>query len=104
MAAGDLQSNGAAFRQTILNTNPGRLSPPNLYRLAQENGLDPDRLLADMGNPEVFEKLRRVRQAAETLGIWGTPGFTIGRTFVLGDVPETVLDQLIEAEAATASC
>ena len=52
-----------------------------------------------MNGPVVEAKLRRTRQAAETLGVWGTPGFTIGRTFVLGDMRAEVLDLLIEQQA-----
>jgi protein-disulfide isomerase len=42
-----------------------------------------------------------VRRAANTLGIWGTPALTIGRTLVMGDIPAKTLDLLIEDETAT---
>ena len=99
MAAGDLQDNGAAFREAVLRTSPGRLMPANLQIMATQTGLDGARLLADMNGPVVEARLRRTRQAASTLGVWGTPGFTIGRTFVLGDMRAKVLDLLIEQQA-----
>lgn len=104
MIAGDLQSKGAVFRQAIQSTSPGRLTPPGLYRLATNHDLNPDQLLKDMSSPEVNERLQVTRRAAQTLGVWGTPGFTIGRTFVLGDMPAHVLDQLIELEADFTNC
>ena len=104
MIAGELQSNSADFRQRIMNTSPGRLTPPGLHRLATAHDLDPDRLLKDMSSPEVSATLQTTRRAAQTLGVWGTPGFTIGRTFVLGDMPAHILDQLIEQEAGFAGC
>ncbi|NNE87817.1 MAG: thioredoxin domain-containing protein [Silicimonas sp.] len=104
MAAGDLQPNGPTFRQVILSTAPGRLRSALLKKLAAENGLDGDRLLKDMQAPEVKAKLRTDRRAAQTLGVWGTPGLTIGRTFVLGDLSADTLDQLIEAEASAKHC
>lgn len=99
MAAGDLQDKGTAFREAVLRTSPGRLMPAVLQTMATQAGLDAERLLADMNGPVVEAKLRRTRQAASTLGVWGTPGFTIGRTFVLGDMRAEVLDLLIEQEA-----
>ncbi|MEP0564064.1 MAG: DsbA family protein, partial [Paracoccaceae bacterium] len=104
MVAGDLQANGAAFRAAILNTSPGRLMPAVLSNLARQNGLDGDRLLADMDSDTVTTALKENRRAAETLGVWGTPGFTIGRTFVLGDMHDDVLDQLILQESQGTVC
>lgn len=104
MAAGDLQENGAAFRQTILSSSPGRLRPGVLRQLAQKSGMDAERLLADMDGPAVKANLTNARRAAETLGIWGTPGFTIGRTFVLGDMREDVIDQLVLDETKRTGC
>jgi predicted DsbA family dithiol-disulfide isomerase len=101
MSAGDLQRNGAAFRQRVLNTSPGRLKTPVLANLAEETGLNAERLLADMGSAQVDAALKQTRRAAQTLGVWGTPGFTIGRTFVLGDMRDDVLDQLIVEETGT---
>lgn len=104
MTAGDLQPNGTAFRQAVLNTQPGRLMPAVLSRLAAQSGLNGQRLLADMASEDVSAILKTTRRAADTLGVWGTPGFTIGRTFVLGDVREDVLDQLIAQESESKSC
>ncbi len=104
MTAGDLQAKGASFRQAVLNTSPGRLMPGVLHRLAEQTGLNGDRLLTDMEGDLVALRLKQTRRAAQTLGVWGTPGFTIGRTFVLGDMRESVLDQLIAEESDHSAC
>lgn len=104
MVAGDQQPGGDAFRQTILRTSPGRLQPAKIQKLAEQAGLNAQRLIKDMNGAQVSATLLASRRAAATLGVWGTPGFTIGRTFVLGDMPENTLDQLIELEAETRSC
>lgn len=104
MVAGSLQKGGDAFRQLILNTSPGRLMPRVVADLAEKSGLNPGILFRDMTGAQVDDTLKQTRRAAQTLGVWGTPGFTIGRTFVLGDVREEVLDQLIEEEASATEC
>ena len=104
MIAGELQPGGRAFRQKILSANPGRLMPAVLAKLADDSGLDGQRLLADMASTQIDTKLDQTLSIAKALGIWGTPGFTIGRTFVLGDIREEVLDQLIAEEAQFQGC
>ena len=104
MVAGDLQLGGDIFRQAVLTTSPGRLMSATIVRLADQSGLNTQQLLKDMDSPKVAASLNESRRAAETLGVWGTPGFTIGRTFVLGDMHENVLDQLIKEEADANPC
>ena len=54
-----------------------------------------ERLDADPDGPEVAARLAKNHAAAKTLGIWGTPAFTIGRTLVMGDVPRGTLETLL---------
>lgn len=63
-------------------------------------GFDAARFEASANGPEVTRILKRNKDAADTLGIWGTPALTIGRTLVLGDVDGDILDRLMEREAA----
>lgn len=58
-------------------------------------GLDPEVLRDAMASPEVDRILDANAAAAETLGVWGTPAMTIGKTLVLGDLPSETLDQLL---------
>jgi predicted DsbA family dithiol-disulfide isomerase len=54
--------------------------------------------LSDIENDAIQQRLQLSRRAAETLGIYGTPALTIGRTLIMGDVPANVLDSIIEIE------
>ena len=49
-------------------------------------------------SPEVAAHLARNHAAAETLGIWGTPALTIGKTLVMGDLSPDQLDDLIDMD------
>ena len=56
------------------------------------------RLGVGQDSPAVTARLARNHAAAETLGIWGTPAMTIGKTLVMGDVPDHTLDALLAME------
>jgi len=104
--AASLQPGGLAFRtQAMSRIRAGRLHPDVLAEAATA-GLDPDRLISDFSGTEVAALLRRNHAMAGTLGVWGTPAMTIGKTLVMGDVRNDVLDQLIEIEATrnTGTC
>ena len=49
-------------------------------------------------SPEVAAQLARNHAAAETLGIWGTPALTIGKSLVIGDLSPDQLDDLIDMD------
>ena len=98
MLAAERQGKGEAIRTELART---AFAPQLIGRVAAAAGIDPDQLRRDMDAPEVTARLLLVRRAANTLGIWGTPALTIGRTLVMGDIPIETLDRLIEDEAAT---
>ena len=58
----------------------------------------PEALEAEVDSLRVTEILEIHAGAAETLGVWGTPAMTIGKTLVMGDMSEDRLDQLLEME------
>ncbi len=65
---------------------------------AKRTGLDP-RLLNDASfQPAVKARLHDHARVAETLGIWGTPAMTIGKTLVMGDLSEQRLDRLLQMD------
>ena len=51
-------------------------TPAYLRAAAEAQGLDPDRLLADMDGPEVAARLDATRAAAGRLGLHGTVSYT----------------------------
>lgn len=101
--AAELQGRGREFRAAIWEIG---FAPQLLGRLSTASGVDFDRLGADIESPEIEFRLELAKQAAETLGIYGTPALTIGRTLVIGDIPGKMLDRLIalEAERSPVSC
>ncbi|MGR3344646.1 MAG: DsbA family protein, partial [Paracoccaceae bacterium] len=54
--------------------------------LATSIGIDADRLIADMDNPAVAQRMFLSRALADKFGMIGTPGMVVGRTVVIGDI------------------
>lgn len=69
-----------------------------LTRLAQEAGIDPARLLADMDSPAVERQLAVTAALARRFGFVGTPALVIRRTAVTGRMARHELLRLIGAE------
>ncbi len=76
------------------------LSEAGIYRIAEEVGLDVERLQRDMGSPEVTAAIEANYQLARDLGVQGTPAFVIGEAFVPGAIDRVELEALIEAARA----
>jgi protein-disulfide isomerase len=91
---------GDAAYQTVhdaLMTMRGDVTQPALALLAQENGLDPEPILAAMDDPIVDTTIDTNRMLAQRLGISGTPSFVFDDQLVRGYVP---LDGMLEIVAA----
>lgn len=87
----------AAFHDRLMDSSfvP---NPAFLRRLAEEEGIDPDRLIADMDHPGVTRQLAITADLAGRFGFFGTPALVIGRTAALGAMPEARIDALITLE------
>jgi len=77
------------------------LTEEGISKIAQDVGLDADRLVTDMESEEVTAAIDANYELASALGIEGTPAFVIGDTLVPGAVDKARLSELIE-EARTA--
>ncbi len=89
------------FRQQAKALQTGRPGlHPTIAEKAEEIGLNADTIKAAIKGREVADRLRLNHAAANTLGIYGTPGTTIGSTLIMGDVNEVTLDTLIKLENA----
>lgn len=76
-----------------------------LIDTATEVGLDTAKFVADMESQVVDSRISRSKNAALTLGIYGTPALVVGRTLVIGEISDKNLDKLLAAEANTpATC
>lgn len=68
----------------------------SVFRVAQEVGLDIEKLKADMKLPEVAETIEKNLALGTAMGVQGTPAFFIGDEAIPG-APEN-LDEIVTAE------
>ncbi|MGR3388361.1 MAG: DsbA family protein, partial [Paracoccus sp. (in: a-proteobacteria)] len=69
----------------------GRAEEASVMRIAEEIGLDVEKLRADMAAPEVDEHIATSRRLTQALGFNGTPSFVIGDNLVPGFVEQEQL-------------
>ncbi|MEM1314775.1 MAG: DsbA family protein [Pseudomonadota bacterium] len=69
-----------------------------LHRVAEESGLNGARLLSDLHAPETEARIAQARALAGLFGFPGTPALVVGRTAVIGAIPEASLAALIARE------
>ncbi|MEY1556744.1 DsbA family protein [Yoonia sp. R2331] len=95
--AAKLQSAGQDIASILLGT-PGPITPARLADIADRTGLDHQRWVADIDSATVANHLAQEYGVAARLGIYGTPGTVIGRTVILGALPEHQIAQIIATE------
>lgn len=74
----------------------GRAEEASVMRIAEEVGLDVERLREDMDSPAIQEHIATSMRLAQALGFKGTPSFVIGGDLVPGFVEEDQLRILVE--------
>ncbi|MBA47941.1 MAG: hypothetical protein CMI51_02810 [Paracoccus sp.] len=74
----------------------GRAEEASVMRIAEEIGLDVEKLRADMAAPEVDEHIATSRRLTQALGFNGTPSFVIGDNLVPGFVEQEQLGALVK--------
>ena len=72
----------------------GRAEEASVMRIAEEIGLDVEKLRADMAAPEVDEHIATSRRLTQALGFNGTPSFVIGDNLVPGFVEQEQLGEI----------
>jgi protein-disulfide isomerase len=87
-----------AMHWALLAAN--RIDEAVIRSLALANGLDADRLFADMEADAVADHIQDNILLAQGLGINGTPSFIIGETVLPGAVPLERLTQLVDQTRA----
>ncbi|WP_375688839.1 DsbA family protein [Pseudooceanicola sp. LIPI14-2-Ac024] len=95
--AAKMQGAYTAFHERLMQT---RFVPTPAYLgiVAQDIGIDPDRMIADMDSAEVDTQLARTAALAREFGFAGTPALVIGRTVVVGNVTEGTVAALVRQE------
>lgn len=71
----------------------GRANETSVLRVAQEIGLDIEKLRKDMEAPEVQEHIDTSMRLTRALGLNGTPSFVIGENLVAGFVERAELEK-----------
>jgi len=82
----------------------GKIKKEDVDRIAQEMGLDLDRLHKDMELPEIAGAISRNQELAQRLAINGTPAFVIDSTVVPGYLPADGLAEKIQDVRANGGC
>lgn len=95
--AADLQGGYAALHARLTRT-PAVTDMALITQIAAQEGLDPERLRTDMARPAIAGALDRSRALSRYLGLIGTPAAVIGRTVVLGTLPEATIAEIIALE------
>lgn len=82
------------FHDRLMGSS-GQLNEQRIFQIAEDLGLDMDRLRSDMGSPKIDDILRRNNELASKLQITGTPAFVIGEALVPGAVELSDLKALV---------
>src|SRR3546814_9283082 len=93
--AADRQGRYAVMHEARMAA-PGKLDAEQIFGLAEEMGLDMERLRADMQDPAVDATLKRNMELADELGIRGTPALLTRDEVSPGAVSGAALRQMIE--------
>jgi len=82
---------------SALMSHRGQLSERTIFGIAEDLGLDVDRLRADMDAPAVTDEINANLELAQAIGVRGTPAFVVGDVVVPGAVPLESLIDLVNA-------
>ena len=89
------QDKYAELHEAMLGAE-GRLDETSVMRIAEEVGLDIDKLRADMEAPEVQSHIDTSMALAQSLGFTGTPSFVIGENRAPGLIDAEQMQAMIE--------
>ncbi len=78
----------------------GRAEEVSVMRIAEQVGLDLERLQRDMESEDINEHIATSARLARELGISGTPGFVIGDVVVPGVIEADQMVRLAEEARA----
>lgn len=87
---------------TALMNHQGGKDEATFKKLAEEAGLDADKLAKDKDDPSIEEEIKTHIKTAQELGIQGTPGFLINEKIFRGYIPYDVIQKTLEGERAAA--
>ncbi len=86
-----------AYHTALMNHQGGK-DEATFKKLAEDAGLDADKLAKDKNDPAIEEEIKTHIQTAQELGIQGTPGFLINEKIFRGYIPYDVIQKTIADE------
>ena len=89
---------GVSLNRGINRAVTFQASPEYLSRLADDLGVDKDKLVSDMESAEVVRELENSSALARVFFFVGTPALVIGRTVVQGQISDRMLREIIDLE------
>ena len=85
------------FRQAVL-AKKSNVDEATILKVAEEAGLDLDRVKTDMNSPEADAEIKRTSEIAKALRLSGTPAFIVGTELIPGATDlETMRALVVEA-------
>lgn len=90
------------FHTALMNHQGGK-DEATYKKLAEDAGLDGDKLAKDKDAPEIEEEIQKHLETARSLGIQGTPGFLISEKVFRGYIPYDVIKSTIKEVRDAAS-
>lgn len=88
-----------AFHTALMN-HQGAKDEATLKKLAEDAGLDVEKVMKDKADPSIEEEIQTHIKTAQDLGIQGTPGFLINEQIFRGYIPYDVIQKTLADERA----
>ena len=85
------------YHNALMNAKGGK-SEEKLLSIAEDLGLDTEKLKKDAGSSKIEKEISDNRALAQSLGISGTPAFIIGDEMQPGYIPYERMQEIIEQE------
>ena len=87
------QNKYKVFHEALMSAQ--QLNEISVMQIAKRIGLDAEKLLIDMNDPNVFEHIQTSRDLADALQFTGTPSFVIGDRLIGGFIPGDAMMEII---------
>jgi protein-disulfide isomerase len=87
---------------TALMNHAGGKDESALKQIAEDTGLDVEKMLKDKASPDIEAQINKHLMTAQSLGIQGTPGFLINEKVFRGYIPYDVMKDAIKAARESA--
>lgn len=84
-----------AFHDAMFEAQPP-LTRDRVFQIAEQSGVNLDKILDQMSNPKITQHLRETLVLANEIGATGTPTFVMGEFVIPGAVEYEIFLQLVE--------